>query len=56
MIGAQIASYDESSDPFADDLRAWFRGEETPQAEAAGVTLAETVLLHRAFLRGLGKL
>jgi hypothetical protein len=55
MIRAQIASYAESADPFADDLRAWLRGEETAEAEAAGIVLADAILLHRSFLRGLGE-
>ncbi len=50
MIRAQIAQQEESPDDFADGLRAWLVGEESVEAEAAGMLVAETVLLHRKSL------
>lgn len=53
MIRAQIAAYEESADPLADDLRAWLAGDDSPEAEAAGILVADTILLHRNFIKGL---
>jgi len=36
---------------FADGLRAWVRGDDTTEAEAAGALLAETILMWRAVLK-----
>lgn len=38
-------------DALADGLRAWLSGEESIEAEASGLVLAEVLLLHRAWLR-----
>ncbi len=50
MIRAQIVKQEECPDDFADGLRAWLGREESVEAEAAGMLLAETVLLHRKSL------
>lgn len=55
MIRARIMSYEENADPFVDGLRAWMNGDDSADAEAAGIMLGETILLHRDFLRSLGK-
>ena len=39
------------ADTFADGLTLWMRGDDSPEAEAASVLLAEILLLHRAHLR-----
>jgi hypothetical protein len=50
MIRAELAAFQESADPFAEGLSAWFRGDETPRAEAAGILFADTVRAIHAFL------
>lgn len=51
MITEARAAQLRSPGDFADGLRDWMRGDETCEAEAAGLNLAEVVLLHRAWLR-----
>lgn len=36
---------------FAQGLAGWLRGDEDNDAEAAGLILAETILMHRTWLR-----
>lgn len=40
------------ADTFADGLTLWLKGDDSAEAEAASVLLAEVLLLHRAYLRG----
>lgn len=39
------------ADTFADGLKLWLKDDDSAAAEAAGVLLAEVILLHRAHLR-----
>lgn len=55
MISARIASYSESADELADDLRAWLAGEDTIGATAAGIMVADTLRRHREVLRALSE-
>lgn len=39
------------ADTFADGLKLWLKDDDSAAAEAAGVLLAEVILLHRSYLR-----
>lgn len=46
-----MARLDRFADDLSDGLRAWQRGDDTLDAEAAGLIVAETLLWWRAWLR-----
>lgn len=51
MIGEARAVQLRSPGDFADGLSAWLRGDESPEGEAAGSIVGETLLIHRAWLK-----
>ncbi len=50
MISARVEEMVHSADAFSDGLRAWWTGEESADAEAAGIVFGQTVLLIRNYL------
>lgn len=46
---------ERDSEEFAIRLRAWLRGDDGPDAEAAGMLVADTLLMFRAVLDGMVK-
>ena len=51
MIGALRSEMERGAlFVFCEGLGAWMRGEDSDEADAAGQVIAETVLLHRAWL------
>ena len=51
MIAELRAAHLHAPGDFADGLRAWLCGSDAADAEAAGALLAETILLHRLWLK-----
>jgi hypothetical protein len=51
IIGAFLASHEVSADEFQYGLQRWIAGEESPEADASGIILAETFLMWRAWLK-----
>ena len=54
-IGVQLDAQGLSADDFLDGLEAVARGEDTPAAEAAKLIVAETILMHRIWLKSMMK-
>ena len=51
IISGYLDAQRQSADDFAQGLSQWLRGDDAPEAEAAGILLAEVLLLQRAWVR-----
>lgn len=51
IINAFLETHERSADDLQCGLKAWLSGSDDPEADAAGIILAETLLMHRAWLK-----
>jgi hypothetical protein len=50
-VRERLAVLEANAGELAEGITAWLRGDDGPDSEAASIVLAETVLLHRAWVK-----